>query len=89
MAVKDEIVGLDLAGDEANFPAEWFTPHFKKARDAGGGSQSHAGESAGTESVWRAIQDLGASRIGHALCIMDDPALVDHMLRTALGLKPT
>jgi adenosine deaminase len=47
----------------------------------------HAGESAGTESVWHAIHDLGASRIGHALCIMEDPALVDHMLEHNIGIE--
>ena len=87
MAFKDDIVGLDLAGDEANFPAEWFMPHFKQARDAGWGITVHAGESAGPESVWHAIRDLGASRIGHALCIMEDPALVDYMLENKIGIE--
>ncbi|MBW6467155.1 MAG: adenosine deaminase family protein, partial [Brevefilum sp.] len=87
LAYKNEIVGLDLAGDEANFPAEWFKPHFKQARDAGWGITVHAGESAGPESVWHAIRDLGASRIGHALCIMDDLALVDHMLEHKIGIE--
>jgi adenosine deaminase len=87
LTYKDEIVGLDLAGDEANFPAEWFIPHFKQARDAGWGITVHAGESAGPESVWHAIRDLGASRIGHALCIIEDPALVDHMLENRIGIE--
>lgn len=87
LAHKDAIVGLDLAGDEANFPAEWFIPHFKMARDAGWGITAHAGESAGPESVWHAIRDLGASRIGHAVCVMDDPALVEHMLAERIGIE--
>jgi len=87
LAYRDDIVGLDLAGDEANFPAEWFTPHFKKARAAGWGITVHAGESAGTESVWRSIRDLGAVRIGHAVCIMDDPSLVDYMLEHRIGIE--
>ena len=87
LAFKDDIVGLDLAGDEANFPAEWFTPHFKQARDAGWGITVHAGESAGPESVWQAIRELGASRIGHAICINEDPALVDHMLEKRIGIE--
>ncbi|RME05959.1 MAG: adenosine deaminase, partial [Anaerolineae bacterium] len=32
---KEHLVALDLAGDEANFPAAWFVEHFKRARDAG------------------------------------------------------
>ena len=86
LAYRDDIVGLDLAGDEANFPAEWFTPHFKK-RAASWGFTVHAGESAGTESVWRSIRDLGAVRIGHAVCIMDDPSLVDYMLEHRIGIE--
>ena len=87
LAYRDDIVGLDLAGDEANFPAEWFASHFKKARAAGWGITVHAGESAGTESVWRSIRDLGAVRIGHAVCIMDDPSLVDYMLEHRIGIE--
>ena len=87
LAYQDEIVGLDLAGDEANFPAEWFNDHFKKARDAGWGITVHAGESAGPESVWHAIQDLGATRIGHAVRIMEDPDLVDFMREQRIGIE--
>lgn len=87
LAYKDDLVGLDLAGDEANFPAEWFVPHFKKARDAGWGITVHAGESAGPGSVWQALRDLGASRIGHAICINEDPALVDFMLEKRIGIE--
>jgi adenosine deaminase len=87
LAHKDGIVGLDLAGDEINFPAELFVPHFKKARDAGWGITVHAGESAGTESVWQAICDLGANRIGHAVCIMDDPFLVEYIRKQRIGIE--
>lgn len=87
LACRDSIVGLDLAGDEANYPAEWFIPHFKKARAAGWGITVHAGESAGTESIWRSIRDLGAVRIGHAVCVMDDPSLVDYMLEHRIGIE--
>ena len=87
LAFKEEIVGLDLAGDEANFPAEWFVPHFKQARDAGWGITVHAGESAGPQSVWHALDDLGASRIGHAICINDDPDLVNRMLEKRIGIE--
>jgi adenosine deaminase len=87
LAFKDDIVGLDLAGDEAGFPAEWFIDHFRKARDAGWGITVHAGESAGPESVWRAIQDLGAARIGHAVRITEDPALMDFMHENRIGIE--
>jgi adenosine deaminase len=84
---KDDLVGLDLAGDEARFPAKLFIEHFKRARDAGWGITVHAGESAGPESIRSAIQDLGATRIGHALCLLEDPALVDDMREHAIGIE--
>lgn len=87
LTFKEDIVGLDLAGDEANFPATLFVEHFSKARDAGWGITVHAGESAGAESVRHAIRDLGASRIGHALRIMDDPALIEIMLEERIGIE--
>ena len=84
---KEDIVGLDLAGDEVRFPAELFVAHFRMARDAGWGITVHAGESAGPESVWHAIEDLGAQRIGHALTINEDPALVEMMLEKRIGIE--
>jgi adenosine deaminase len=84
---QDAIAGLDLAGDEANYPAKWFAPHFKRARDAGWGITAHAGESAGPQSVWDAICVLGATRIGHAVCILEDPRLVDYMLKHKIGIE--
>jgi adenosine deaminase len=87
LAYKEDIVGLDLAGDEANYPAEWFVAHFNKARDAGWGITAHAGESVGPQSVWHAIKDLGASRIGHAVRILEDPSLVDYMREHRIGIE--
>jgi len=65
LAYRDHLVGLDLAGDEINFPAKLFKDHFSKARDAG----------------WAitAIDDLGATRIGHGVRAIDDPELMGHM----------
>ena len=57
---RDHLVALDLAGDEANVPGELFVEHFRRARDAGWQITVHAGEAAGPESVWQAIDELGA-----------------------------
>lgn len=84
---RDKLTALDLAGDEANFPAEWFEEHFKIGRDAGWQITVHAGEAAGPESVWQAIQKLGATRIGHAARIGEDPELVDYMLEYQVGIE--
>ena len=84
---RDHISALDLAGDEAHFPAEWFSAHFRRARDAGWHITVHAGESAGPESIWQAIRTLGAERIGHALRAVEDPALLDYLAEHKIGVE--
>ncbi len=84
---RDEIRALDLAGDEGNYPGEWYGTHFKQARDAGWHITVHAGEIAGPESVWQALRDLKAERIGHAVHAMEDPALLDFLAEKRVGVE--
>lgn len=67
------IVGLDLAGDEARWPAHLFKEHFDMARQAGLHLTAHAGEFAGAESVRETIETLKPDRLGHAVHAADDP----------------
>lgn len=84
---KDHIVALDLAGDEVHFPGEMFIEHFRKARDAGWHVCPHAGEADGPESIWQALNDLGAERLGHAVTAVQDPKLMEHMAENAIGVE--
>lgn len=87
LSQKDNLVGLDLAGDEYNFPASWFKDHFKRGRDAGWQITAHAGESAGPESIWQAVRDLGAVRIGHAVRAIEDVELMDTLRDRQIGIE--
>lgn len=87
LSFAEHIVGLDLAGDEANFPAELFERHFERARGVGWKATIHAGEAAGVESVWQSIKVLGAQRIGHGLAIVNDPALMDFLFERQIGIE--
>ena len=84
---KDNLVALDLAGDEYNYPGTLFENHFNKARDAGLQVSVHAGEAAGPESVWHAIEKLGATRIGHGVACVKDQKLMDFMLKNEIGIE--
>lgn len=84
---RADLVALDLAGDEKNFPAELFTGHFKRGRDAGWAITVHAGEAGGAPSVWTALQKLGAMRIGHGIRAIDDPKLLEHLAAHRIGLE--
>jgi adenosine deaminase len=87
LAHRDALVALDLAGDEANWPGDLFASHFRRARDAGWHVTVHAGESAGPQSIWQAVRDLGAERIGHGVRADDDPALMDYLAARRIGVE--
>lgn len=87
LAHRDSITALDLAGDELGFPGSQFLSHFTRARDAGLRITVHAGEAAGAESIWQAIRELGAERIGHGVKAVEDPALMDFMAKHGIGVE--
>ena len=65
------VVGFDLAGPEIGFPPDLHSAAIRHARDAGLGITIHAGEAAGVETITAAL-DVGATRIGHGVRIIDD-----------------
>lgn len=87
LAHRDHLVAIDLAGDEQKFPAGQFRQHFGRAREAGLRVTVHAGEVAGPASVWAAIRELGAARIGHGIRSLEDPPLVDFLVERRIGLE--
>ncbi|MEX3019597.1 adenosine deaminase [Kluyvera sp. STS39-E] len=87
LAHRNGITALDLAGDELGFPGHLFNNHFSRARDAGWRITVHAGEAAGPESIWQAIRDLGAERIGHGVKAVQDPALMDYLAEKRIGIE--
>jgi adenosine deaminase len=87
LRAKDDIVALDLAGDEKGFPAIRFKQHFKLARDAGWHITVHAGEADGPHSIWQAIDELGATRIGHGVAAREDAHLMDFMANNTISIE--
>lgn len=66
------VVGLDLAGNEAQFPAEPFISIFREAKQAGLKVAIHAGEWGGADNVRQAIEQFNTDRIGHGVRVMED-----------------
>lgn len=83
----DGLVSFGLGGPEIGVPRSQFAPHFDAARAAGLHSVPHAGESTGPETVWEAINHLGAERIGHGIAAARDPRLVDHLRERGIPLE--
>ena len=80
------LVGVDLAGDEAGYPAPLFAPAFRLAREVGLALTIHAGEAAGPQSVWDALT-LNPQRIGHGVRSAEDPRLLAHLAEASLTLE--
>lgn len=83
----DALIGFGLGGPEIGVPRGQFAPHFARARATGLHSVPHAGESTGPETIWSALRDLGAERIGHGIRAIDDPELVAHLAERAIPLE--
>lgn len=84
---KSKLVAIDLAGDELGQPGDRFVTHFKQVRDAGLRVTVHAGEAAGAESMWQAINELGAVRIGHGVKAIEDPKLMAFLAKNNIGIE--
>jgi len=83
-----EIVGVDLAGDEINYPPELFTEFFSTVnRDGIYRATVHAGEVTGPDQIWRSLKSLGASRIGHGTSIVDDTELQSFVIDANIVLE--
>ncbi|MEV4410739.1 adenosine deaminase [Catellatospora sp. NPDC049609] len=83
----DGLISFGLGGPEIGVPRPQFKPYFDAARAAGLRSVPHAGETTGAQTVWDAIHELGAERIGHGIFAAQDPALLDHLAEHAIPLE--
>jgi aminodeoxyfutalosine deaminase len=81
------LVSFGLGGPEIGVPRPQFAPHFAAARAAGLRSVPHAGESTGPETIWAAINDLGAERIGHGISAASDRRLMAHLAEHQITLE--
>ncbi|RZS30590.1 adenosine deaminase [Herbihabitans rhizosphaerae] len=80
-------VGFGLGGPEIGQPRGRYARAFAIAREAGLHSVPHAGETTGPESIWSALNDLRAERIGHGTSAVKDEKLLAHLAEHAIPLE--
>ncbi|MEV6801459.1 adenosine deaminase [Micromonospora rifamycinica] len=83
----DGLVSFGLGGPEIGVPRPQFKPYFDRARAAGLRSVPHAGETTGPETIWDALRELGAERIGHGISAAQDPELLAHLAERRIPLE--
>lgn len=88
VAYRDRgVVGFDLAGGEAGFPASAHRSAFEYALSHSMCCTCHAGEGAGAESVADAVHECGAQRIGHATRLIENPRLMDEIAERGIAIE--
>ncbi|WP_238847115.1 adenosine deaminase [Nocardia arthritidis] len=87
----DGLVSFGLGGPETGVPRPQFKPVFDRAIAAGLHSVPHAGETTGPATIWDALTELRAERIGHGTSAVRDARLLRHLadLRIPLEVCPT
>jgi aminodeoxyfutalosine deaminase len=81
------LVSFGLGGPEIGVPRPQFKPYFDRARAAGLHSVPHAGETTGPETIWDAVRELGAERIGHGIAAARDPQLMAYLAEHGIPLE--
>ena len=84
---SEGVRGVDVAGDIREFGLETYSDVFKAAYDRGVGITIHAGEITPADSVRIAIEELLATRIGHGIRSIDDPAVLDLLIERQILLE--
>jgi aminodeoxyfutalosine deaminase len=83
----ETLIGFGLGGPEVGVDRPQFKGVFDQARAAGLHSVPHAGETTGPQTVWDALLDLGAERIGHGTSSLQDPRLIEHLVEHRIPLE--
>lgn len=81
------LVAFGLGGPEIGVPRGQFKPYFDRATAAGLRSVPHAGETTGPQTVWDAVTELRAERIGHGTSAAQDPKLLAHLAEAGIALE--
>ncbi len=82
----DVVCAIDLAGAEALYPTSDYKYIFDKAKDAHIPFTIHAGEAAGPESIYSALE-FGTKRIGHGVRCIEDSNLMKQLKEREIILE--
>lgn len=83
--IRDEqglpIVGIDLAGQEDGYPPGKFRDVYAYAHKHFLHKTVHAGEAYGAESIFQAITECYADRLGHGYYLFDEKQIADESIK--------
>src|SRR3978361_270196 len=81
------VVGFGLSNDERRGTTRDFAPAFRIAERAGLLLVPHGGDLAGPDHSPRCVEELHADRLGHGVRSVEDPDLLDLVVRRGITLE--
>ncbi|MEU7139309.1 adenosine deaminase [Nocardia sp. NPDC046473] len=82
----DRIVAVGLDSAEVGYPPAKFAAVYERARELGLRAVAHAGEEGPAAYVAEALDVLRVERIDHGIRVLDDPELVQRLVRERIPL---
>jgi adenosine deaminase len=83
---RDKIIGVGLDSSEVGHPPEKFARVFERARQLGLHLVAHAGEEGPPAYIESALDVLNVERIDHGVRCLEDPTLVERLVRERMAL---
>ena len=83
---RDRFIGVGLDSSERGHPPEKFARVFERCRALGLHVVAHAGEEGPPAYIESALDVLKVERIDHGVRCLEDPALVQRLVRTRMPL---
>lgn len=81
------VAAFDIAADTTGNVIDAHIPAFQYARDNGIFYTAHAGETRGIENVWDTVRQFAPKRLGHGVCSIEDPELLEHLRDNEIHLE--
>jgi adenosine deaminase len=81
------VAGFDIAADKPGNVIDAHIAAFRYARENDLPFTAHVGETRGVENFWETLEHFAPSRVGHGVCSIEDPALLDHILQHQIHLE--
>lgn len=81
------MAAVDLAGDEASYPPEFFREVFAVSHKRGIPVTIHAGEAAGANNIYEAVTNLGATRVGHGVRLKESSSILEMVVSRQIPLE--
>jgi adenine deaminase len=83
---RDKLIGVGLDSSEVGHPPEKFARVFERARNLGLHLVAHAGEEGPPAYIESALDVLNVERIDHGVRCLEDPVLVERLVRERMAL---